>query len=214
MQTPPQIKQFWIEWAKQQYSDKFVELAKQMLAPAVQGAIENQVKASNVDKVLAHIAGLSQKDIAGPMLRSIETAKQNIEILTALRANEETLTLRNQNIQPMGGLEAAWTPMIEEQFKNFMAENLTKAFNSFADRAGAVLGSYYQSVISNLVNGFKGRSDELEQILLSNDGNLPLHLLTGEAPDPEEARRRRLLEYQVAFDKLRELDRQLEPLLK
>jgi hypothetical protein len=148
------------------------------------------------------------------MIRAIETAKQNIEVLTALRANEETLVLRGQNIQPMGGLEAAWTPMIEEQFKNFMVENLTKAFNGFSDRVGTVLGSYYQSVIRNLVDGFKGRSDELEQVLLGNEGDLPLHLLTGEAPDPEEARRRRLYQYQVAFEKLRELDRQLEPLLK
>ena len=212
-QSPAMIKQLWIDFIKQNFSDRFTETVYQALVGAVQGKIEEQVLASKVGKILEAISQSSATDLAGPLKQSILIAKQNVEVVTRLRADEETWALRREPIHPQG-FEPAWTPALEEAFKNDLVGTFTKAYSGFADRLGQVLGQYYQVIIRTLISDFKVRAEQLENVLMNVvDLNLPTHLLTDEAPDPEEVKRKRLLVYSELSDRASGSMAKLKPIL-
>ena len=212
-QSPAMIKQLWIDFIKQNFSDRFSETVYQALVGAVQGKIEEQVLASKVGKILEAISQSSATDLAGPLKQSILIAKQNVEVVTRLRADEETWALRREPIHPQG-FEPAWTPALEEAFKNDLVGTFTKAYSGFADRLGQVLGQYYQVIIRTLISDFKVRAEQLENVLMNVvDLNLPTHLLTDEAPDPEEVKRKRLLVYSELSDRASGSMAKLKPIL-
>jgi hypothetical protein len=212
-QNPAQIKQLWIDFIKQSFSDRFTDTVAQTLVGNVQGMIDTQVTASKVAQILEAISQASATDLGGPLKQAIATAKQNIDVVTRLRADEETWALRREAIHPQG-FEPAWTPALEEAFKNDLVTNFTKAYSAFADRLGQVLGTYYQVVIRTLIADFKARAGELETALMNVAGfDLPLHLLTDAAPDPEEAKRKRLLVYSELSDQAAASATRLKPLL-
>jgi len=212
-QSPALIKQLWIDFIKHNFSDRFTETVYQALVGAVQGKIEEQVLASKVGKILEAISQSSATDLAGPLKQSILIAKQNVEVVTRLRADEETWALRREPIHPQG-FEPAWTPALEEAFKNDLVGTFTKAYSGFADRLGQVLGQYYQVIIRTLISDFKVRAEQLENVLMNVvDLNLPTHLLTDEAPDPEEVKRKRLLVYSELSDRASGSMAKLKPIL-
>ena len=212
-QNPAMIKQLWIDFIKQSFSDRFTETVAQTLVSPVQAMIDAQVTSSKVAQILDAISQSSSTDLAGPLKQSIAIAKQNIDVITRLRADEETWALRREAIHPQG-FEPAWTPALEEAFKNDLVTNFTKAYSAFADRLGQVLGQYYQVVIRSLIADFKARAGELEAALMNvADLNLPVHLLTDEAPDPEESKRKRLLVYSELSDKTNAGSAKLKPFL-
>jgi hypothetical protein len=91
---------------------------------------------------------------------------------------------------------------VESGFKEDVVGNLTKVLGAAADKLGAVLGSYYQAVLRGLVADFKARSDELEAAIRgAADLDLPMHLVEGGSPDPDEQKRKRLLAYADLRDK-------------
>lgn len=193
LQNPASIKQHWIDFAKTRFCDDFVNTVQQTLVGNVQSFVDQQVKEARLDVVLAHISGTSGRDLAGPVVRAVEIAKQNIDIITRLRAQEETWPLRKQPIHPQG-FEPAWSAAIEESFKKDIVSSFTSLFHASCDRLAAALGAYYQDIILRLVADVKARSDDLEAALKAVDGgDVPMELVTGEAQDPEEQKKRRLL---------------------
>jgi hypothetical protein len=213
VQNPLMIQQLWIDFTKQDFSDRFTAAVHQTLVGNVQGMIDTQVAASKVGQILEALSQSSAIDLAGPLKQSILVAKQNVDVVTRLRADEETWRLRREPIHPQGYIPA-WTPAVEEAFKNDLVTNFTKAYSGFADSLGQVLGQYYQVVIRTLIADFKARAGELENALMNlADLNLPLHLLTDEAPDPEEIKRKRLLIYSELSDRAAAGTAKLKPLL-
>ncbi|MCX8039644.1 MAG: dynamin family protein [Planctomycetota bacterium] len=213
LQTPAGIKQHWIDYCKQFISDKFVELTSQTIVGNVQALIDQQVKQSKVDVILDQIGACSSKDLTGPLRTAIATARQNVAVLTRLRADEETWTLRSTPIHPQG-FEPAWTPAIEEAFKNDLIATFTKHFQASCDRLAATLGNYYKAVITALIADFKSHADDLESAIKNTpDLDLPVHLLEGGQPDPEEAKRKQLLIIDQQWAAAKAKSDELAPLL-
>ena len=203
MQTPAEIKQLWIDFVKQKFCDDFVDLIRENLVGPVQGLVDQQITASNVDKILEYISPDDQ-NLAQPLRDAIERSKQNIDVLTRMRADEETWVIRDRDIRPQG-FEPAWTEQIETSFKQDIVGQFTAGLSAFADKLAVALPKYYGVVARNLIAEFKAGADEMERALLNKpDIDLPIHLLTGEAPDPREKLKRRLLLFADLLDKARE----------
>lgn len=195
LQTPAAIKQHWIDFVKARFCDDFVNVVQQTLVGNVQSFIDQKVKDARLDVVLKHVSGTSGRDLAGPVVRAVETAKQNVDVITRLRAQEETWAMRKQPIHPQG-FEPAWSAAIEDAFKRDIITSFTGLLHASCDRLSAVLGAYYQDIIFKLIADVKARADDLEAALKATDGgDVPMELVTGEAQDPEEQKKRRLLQY-------------------
>ena len=162
--------------------------------------IDEQVKESQVDKVLEYVSVSAGEDVGAPLAAAIEQAKQTVDITTRMRCEEETWALRERDITPKGVIPS-WTPQIDQKFKADIVQNYTTAMNAFSDKAASTLPRYYEYIIQHLIESFRLEADNLETVLINTPNlDLPTHLISGEAPDPEEAKRARLLTFANAHD--------------
>ncbi len=191
--APAEIKRFWISYAKEVFCHTFISTFSTGIVGGLFGQVSARVEESNVEKILENISEQCDVDVVTPLRTAVATARQHMEIITDLRAEEETWAIRDRDIQPQG-FESSWTTQIEQAFKEDIVRNFTAAFNSFIDKVGSILSQYYAVILKNLINDYHGAADEVADLLINSPTvDLPIHLLTGQAPDPQEELRRRLL---------------------
>lgn len=211
--APTEIKRFWIGYAKEVFCHAFVTSFSTGIVGGLFGQVTSRVDASNVEKILENISEQCDSDVVTPLRSAIEKARQHMEVITELRAEEETWAIRNRDIQPQG-FESSWTSQIEQAFKDDIVRNFSAAFDGFIDKVGSILSQYYAVILKNLINDYHGAADEVADLLINSPTvDLPIHLLTGQSPDPQEEMRRRLLFFADILVSAKENDVQLRTAL-
>ena len=188
LQQPLHIRQHWLDWSRQHYSDRFVELVRTLASVPASEALDAALRDARLSEILTALEPRS-----GPLRAAVDEAiaraRYALDLVVALRAEEEVRLLRGTSVQANGTFEPTWTPAVEQRFKDQMVDSLGRSLSAYAERLSEVIALHQAGVMRALLTDLRAQSSAIEAAAAQVPGQAPDHLL-GEDSDGAAALRR------------------------
>jgi hypothetical protein len=194
VQVPVKIKLEVIEQLKGALSDRFMQVVRESIAPAVKSKLHQEVTATKIPEAVKALSAQLSSKFAFELEHIIESFDREIDQFTTMRASEETWELQSSEIKP-GSYDAQWTPQVEQTFREQLKKLFVDRFVGYATKIGSVIGRHYQFLLSDLVNRFDRLMDEISKEVKKDPDRvkLPTDVVGGGADESDEEKKARAL---------------------
>ncbi len=211
--TPVNIKTEVINYFKSDFSQKFTDIIRETVAPAINAKMNELVTDSRVGAVVAHLAKElgTQHDRTFDLI--IDRFTNGVDRFTEMRAREETWDLMDTELKPEG-FDIEWTEQVERGFRDDCKEIFTQKFVDYCGKLNMTLARHYQALIKDLIRDFDRLIEDIQNAIKKDPDKvtLPVKLLTGtEEESEDEKKKRALLAYFRAWETARKMRGEAAP---
>jgi len=211
--TPLNIKMEVINIFKAQFSEKFPEIVRETVSPAVGAKMNELVSESRVGGVIAHLAKELGTEHDRTFDKVIDRFSNGVDRFTEMRGREETWELMDTELKPQG-FEIEWSEQVEKDFRADCKEIFVQKFVDYCGKLSSTLARHYQALIKDLIRDFDRLIEEIQEAIKKDPDRvtLPVKLLTGTEEETEDEKKKRcLLSYFRAYETAKKMHSETQP---